>query len=171
MMMPRNEPIENDRNLKTFKSTSGCLSRSVFMTKSDQRDDGDDREEDDRLRLEPVVALALLEHELQRSEPGGQQAEADPVDAALGLRDVLRIRDERERHQERDDADRNVDVEDQRPAGVVDDPTAERRADRGSDHRAHAEDRHRGAAPLRRKRLEENRLRRRLQRAAADALE
>ena len=105
------------------------------------------------------------------ARPGGKQTEADPVDAALGLRDVLRIRDERQRHQKGDDADRNVDVEDQRPARVVDDPAAERRPDRRSDHRAHAEDRHRGAAPLRRKRFEENRLRRRLQRAAADALD
>ncbi len=71
MMMPRNEPTENDRNLNTVKSTSGCWSRSVFMTKTHQRDDRDDGEENDRLRLEPVVALALLEHELQRSESGG----------------------------------------------------------------------------------------------------
>ena len=89
MMMPRNEPTENERNLKTRRSTIGCLSRSALQHERDQRDHGDDGEEQDRLRLEPVVALALLEHVLQRRQARREQPEPDPVDAALGLRDVL----------------------------------------------------------------------------------
>ena len=136
----------------------------------DQRDDRDDAQEQDRLRGEPVVALALFEHELQRGEPRREQAQADPVNASFWFADVLGIRNEGERHEKSRDSDRHVDVEDERPTRIVHDPAAERRSDCGADHRADAEDRHRRAAPRGRVRFEHDGLGGRLQGSAADAL-
>ena len=171
MMMPRNEPTENERNLKTLQIDDRMLVA--------QRLD-DERRRAPRRRSRVNSTIVCDWNQSSRSpcsstncsdaSPAVSSPRPDPVDAAFRLGDVLRIRNEGQRHQKRDDADRHVDVEDQRPAGVVDDPAAQRRPDRRADHRAHAEDRHRRAAPLGGKRFEEDRLRRRLQRAAADAL-
>jgi hypothetical protein len=83
----------------------------------------------------------------------------------LGLVDVLRG------HHDADDSDRQVDVEDPRPRVVVRDPAAEHRADGGADHDDHREQGHRHALLFRRERLAQDRLLRRLQRAAAEALD
>ena len=64
----------------------------------------------------------------------------------LGLARNFGFGNYRQRHEKRDDPDRNVDVKDSGQRGVVDDVAAERRSDRRPDHRTHAENRHRGAA-------------------------
>ena len=69
------------------------------------------------------------------------------------------------------DAERHVDVEDPGPRVVVGDPSAERRPERRPDHDAHAEDGHGGAALAQREDVEQDRLRRADERAAADALD
>jgi hypothetical protein len=51
----------------------------------DQRDDAEDGEEDDDVRAEPVVFLALVEDELKRAEAGGEQAEAEEVELEAAL--------------------------------------------------------------------------------------
>ena len=55
--------------------------------------DGHGGQDFDRRRLEPVVALAALEHVLQRRESGREQPECSPVDAAFGLGQELRVRE------------------------------------------------------------------------------
>ena len=67
--------------------------------------------------------------------------------------------------------DRQVDVEDPRPAVVVDDVAAQRRADAGPEHDGHAEERHRHALLLGRERLAQDGLLGGLQRAGAEALD
>ena len=123
-----------------------------------------------QLRREPVLLLALVEHELQRADADRQHADAPVVDRRDSLPQVRRIEDEQLRHDERRDADRNVDVEDPAPAVVVGQPAAEHRPENRRDDDAEAPEAHRLAAILRRERLEQHRLRQRLQRAAGRAL-
>ena len=74
-------------------------------------------------------------------------------------------------HQEqRQNADRQIDVEDPAPGVVVRDPAAQRRADGRRQHRGDAVKREGHAAFLRRESIGQNGLRHRLQSAAARAL-
>ena len=101
-------------------------------------------EADDERRVEPVVLLPLVEHDLSAPRPTAISAEADVVDAArsFALRgdEVRRIRDHRAAEQQRDDADRDVDEEDPAPGEVVGDEAAQRRSDRRRQHHRHAVD-------------------------------
>ena len=81
---------------------------------------------------------------------------------------MLGIVDVRRDHHRGEDADGKIDVEDPRPAVVVGEPAAERRADRRPDHDAEPEQRHRRSGFLARERLEQHRLRHGHQRAAAE---
>ena len=94
------------------------------------------------------------------------------VSAAAQVRgaDVLGLVDEARDHEEREDADGDVDVEDPGPAVVVDDVAAERRAERRADHDRHGEDGHRHPLLLGRERLAEDGLLGRLEGAGAEAL-
>ena len=69
---------------------------------------------DDEVRFEPIVALAFVEHDLQRAEAQRQQAQADIIDSESRRRS-LRFKYggssiERVGQQQRNDADRHVDV-------------------------------------------------------------
>ena len=85
--------------------------------------------------------------------------------------DVGRIEDVSLRHQHRGDAHRNVDVEDPAPRVAVGEPAAEHRAEDRRHHDAEPPEAHRLAALVGRERLEQHRLRQRLQRAAGEALD
>ncbi len=125
---------------------------------------------DDLGRAEPVEALAALEHGLQRADADREQPQADPVHPADALR-VARVAQVGQGQQQRDDAEGDVDVEDPRPREHVGDVAAEGGPERGADHDADAEDRHRGAVLAGREHFVEHRLRGREQRAAAQALD
>ena len=75
--MPIVLPALNERDLKTFKSTSGRGSYHSVKQKMTQREHRDDRQRDDRRRREPVFALSALEHVLQRRDAGRHQTQAD----------------------------------------------------------------------------------------------
>ncbi len=124
-------------------------------------------------RGEPVVALPLVEHYLQRAQPDDDEAEADVVDAdrASARAHPRRVLDQPLGQQQRHDADRDVDEEDPAPAEVVGDVAAQRRADGRRQHHRHAVDGERHAALLRRKGVGQDRLLARLQPAAAGALQ
>src|SRR5439155_13816178 len=110
--------------------------------------------------------------DLESPDPDRHQPEADVVDRAPGrARDVRRILDEGAYHQRRQDADREVDVEDPAPRVVVGDPAPERWPDDRRDDHADPVDTHRDAPLPRREALEQHRLRDRLEGTSADALD
>ena len=87
-----------------------------------------DGERHDEGRGKPVEVLALVEHELQRTDPDDEQREPDAVDRRLHARRLALAVDD-PRHGERDEAHRHVDVENPRPGKVVGDPAAKQRSD------------------------------------------
>ena len=80
-------------------------------------------------RPAPVVALGDAEHE--DAEPGGDEQGAEDVEARLAL--VAALGEKHRRHDQRDDPDRDVDVEDPRPRQEVDEDAAEQDAGCGAD--------------------------------------
>jgi len=71
-------------------------------------------------RAEPVRLLALVEDHLEGREPDGQKAKPDIVDSRIALApDIGRILDKVVNHQQRQNADRQVDIEDPAPRIVV----------------------------------------------------
>ena len=61
----------------------GILVSPLPENHKEQRGNGDDSERHDKVRLKPVVALALVEHNLQRTQTQGHETEADVVDRGL----------------------------------------------------------------------------------------
>ena len=68
-----------------YRSVSSQMTKSVA-------DDGDDREHHDCRRSEPVEVLALVQHDLQRTDPQHEQAEPDAVDRQPCGSAVSRVR-------------------------------------------------------------------------------
>ena len=136
---------------------------------ADQRQGADHPVGDDLARVEPIEPLPALEHRLQRPDPRRQEDEPNVVHALSSLLKT-RVLNEAQRQCERQHADRDVDVENPRPAEGVRDVAAERGAERGAHHHADAEDRHRGAELLAWKFLIQDRLRGGKQRAATQPL-
>ena len=137
------------------------LALSFAQHERHQRDAADDREAGDERRLEPVVFLALVEHDFERAETDRDQREAQEVDRTRSLArvaQVRRIRDHARREQQRHDADRDVDEEDPAPRVVVGDEAAQRWSDRRRQHHRHAVDRERHPALRGRKRVGHDRL-------------
>ncbi len=95
-------------------------------------------------------------------------SQSDPLHAAPQVRWVLH---KGHGHQHADHADGDVDVEDPRPAVVVDQPAAQHRPDGGRQHHAHAVDGHRHALLARREGLPQDGQRDGYQSPAADALD
>ena len=95
-----------------------------------------DGEGDDEAGAEPVVFLALVEHDLEGADGDDEEAEAPVVDAFATLADfgeIGRVFDDAIGEVEREDADRDIEEEDPAPAVVVDDPAA----DGGAEDRRH----------------------------------
>src|SRR5262245_35490427 len=99
-------------------------------------DDSDQHQHKENLNEaagEPVFALALVENDLHAAEAKADQADADVVDAEtfldLGAFHVRRIADEQRGEQQRENADRYVDVKNPAPGKIVGDPAAEPGAD------------------------------------------
>ena len=74
-----------------------------------QADEGDRRVTHDLGRVEPTLALATIEHELQRGDGDGEIGEAEDIKAAPSA--VPHVRNEREDAQQRQRPERQVDVE------------------------------------------------------------
>ncbi len=104
----------------------------------DERGSAGEDEEGDDVRAEPIVFLALVEDELERTEADGQKGEAEVVEvkaALFGDGDLFIdpgwIFDEARGEEEREQSDGDVDEEDPAPVVVVGDPATERGADGG----------------------------------------
>ena len=111
----------------------------------------------------------MLEHVLNRADAHGEQSDADVVDRRrfLLMERIVHVRSD---HHGGENADRQIDIEDPRPAIVVREPTPERRTDCWAHHDAESEQRHRHARLLSRERLEQDRLRYGHQRSTAASL-
>ena len=160
------------RSLRTLRSTSGVF---VAPGVPDEVDEGDDEEDEgpaDPDGAEPVVLLALVEDDLEAAGPDDEGAEADVVEGGrLGVADVGRVVDEAVDHEEREDADGDVDVEGVAPGVGVGEPAAEGGAEDGSDDDSEGEDGHGGAAFGGREGFEQDGLRERLEGSAAGSLD
>ena len=92
---------------------------------------------------------AFVEHHLDEAQAHAQQAQADEIDLETLLErlanQIGRVLDQRDRHQDGHHADRHIDEENPAPRKTVGDPAAERGADDGRDHHAHAVNGHRHA--------------------------
>ena len=136
-----------------------------------ERNDQDEERPANPRRPKPVVFLSLIEDHLQASCPHRQQPKPKPVELArVTLRDVLGILDVPADHEHRQRANRDIDVERVPPAVGVRQPAAQRRTQHRCHHDPKRKQRHRCAALLWRKALQQYRLRQRLQRPAASAL-
>ena len=146
------------------------LRRPLVDDQDDQRNSGNDRQRENRPIGEPVGFLPLVEDVLQRADADHQHADAPVVDPLRLAAQVRRIEDEQLRHDDRRNADREVDVEDPAPAVAVGQPSADDGAENRRDDDAEAPEAHGLAALVRLEGFEEHRLRQRLQGAAGRAL-
>ena len=105
-----------------------------------ERDDKGNAKTDDKVRSKPVLFLALIERDLQCAHGDDQQTDADVVDAVkivpVGLL-VRGIFHQPIGEKKRQDAYRNVDVENPVPGIVIGDPSAESWPDGRRQHRNH----------------------------------
>ena len=121
--------------------------------------------------VEPVCALAAIEHDFAEAERDEQARDTEQVDAAAAqVAHIRRVVDESVHHERRQRANRHVDVEIPAPAPRVGDIAADRRTHDRRDHHADAPHRHRHRLLARRKRLHQNRLRQRHHRGAGRTL-
>ncbi len=168
----RVEPTRKLRSLKTLTIDE----RILFAPGVDaEPDEGGDEEEDgpaDPDGAEPVVLLALVEDDLEAAGPDDEGSEADAVEGGdLGVLDVGGVMNELVDHEQREDADRDVDVEGVAPGVGVGEPAAEGGAEDGGDDDTEGEDGHGGAAFGGREGLEEDGLREGLEGASAGSLD
>ena len=129
----------------------------------------DDRLDDDLAGIEPILDFAAIEHELKRADGETQRAEAEPIQLLAGV--ALGVRQKNHHAEQRNNADRQIDVEDIAPAVVLGQPAAENRTEHRADHDPDPEQRHGETLPLARIGAEQNGLRERHQRRAERALQ
>ena len=124
-------------NRNSLRLMSGFFCRHSQTNKTDDAGDEEDGEEADEVGSEPVVLLALVEHDLHAAHGDGEEGEAEVVHVAqlgwIGL-DPRRIFDKTRDQNERQDADGDVDEEDPAPGVVVGNPAAESGADGWREH-------------------------------------
>ena len=101
---------------------------------------------DDLVRGEPVLVLAVVQHQLQAADPDRQHAEAKPVEAQTLLRAAARQEDHQAGGGEQ--TERQVDVEDVAPTVGLGEPAADRRTHDRAEHHPDPPNRHGEASPL-----------------------
>src|SRR5271166_2179240 len=101
----------------------------------DQSEDAKRRPHANLSAAEPVLGLALVEHNLQHAKPESEKADPPKINATgLMLADVGRVMHEGADHHDRDSAHRQVEIEDPAPAVVVGNPAAEGRPKNGCEN-------------------------------------
>ena len=106
---------------------------------------GDGGGANDECRVEPIVLLPFVEHDLEEAEAKRDEHETDPVDLEpapqmLGAFPAqgFRLVDEQVDERERKEAHRHVDEEDPVPGDIVGDVAADRRSERRRHDHRHA---------------------------------
>jgi hypothetical protein len=104
-----------------------------FQEEGGAGEDGDDGAGDDRLGVEPIAGLALVEHVLQGADGKHEKRHPHPVGLDVGNRPARQVayREEKGEH-----ADGDVDVEHHAPGIGLGEIAAERGTDHGRDHDA-----------------------------------
>ena len=120
---------------------------------------------------EPVLLVALLEHDLERPEPDGHEEQARDVELPFFPDEVRRVFDEAHDEEDIEDAHGDVDIEYPGPGVVVGEPSAEGRPEGGAEDDAETVDAHRRRLFFRGEGLPQHRLRQGYEGAAAYALE
>ncbi len=123
----------------------GLIGGQLAIEEAGNGEGGEHGEHSDVGGLEPVRPLPAVEHELERAEADHHQDQTLPVDRG-GLARIGGVEEEGARHEESHHADGQVHVEDPAPGPVVADPAAQRGAEDGGHHDAHAPDGHGEAA-------------------------
>src|SRR6185312_762271 len=108
-----------------------------------QANRSDRSEAQDEPGLEPLVALALFQHELQRAQSRDEQSESQEIDLSLFANEIWRILNEARDEDEIENPDREIDVEDPRPRVIIREPAAERGSERRREHDAESVHAHR----------------------------
>src|SRR5262249_51647629 len=148
----------------------GLASHELADDEAQEGGGGEHEQGDDEARVEPVLALAAVEEELEAAEAQDHEAETGPVDAA-GLAQVWRIEEEGAGHEEAEEPHGQVDVEDPAPRPGVREVAAQGGSDDGSHHEADPPDGHGETALTEREDLPQDGLGERNDRAAPHALE
>ena len=168
----RKTPALKVRSLQHAKIDNRVLCLQFANHQRDQAEDAEEGPQANLVAAEPVLALARIEYYLQHAKAQGEKADAPQIDASgFVLADVLRIAHEGVHHEQREDANRKIEVEDPAPGVVVGDPAAEGGAEDGREDDAEAEGGHGGAVPTGREGLQQNRLGQRLQASAGEPLQ
>ena len=123
----------------------------------------------DLARIEPILALTSVQHQLQAADGDAQKCEALEVHRLGASR--FRFGQRGAQRQERGNPDRHVDIEHPSPAVVLGQPAAEGGAQNRADHHAHAPGRHCRTLLLARVAVEQSGLRQRHQRGTEYALQ
>src|SRR5579871_1435456 len=107
----------------------------------DQGGRADQRQRNDEVGFEPVIALSFVEDDLQGSKSKRDKSQADVVDASLfefAALEVRRILNEARGQKDGKNSDRDIDKENPAPREVVSDPSAKRGSDRWCSDDRHA---------------------------------
>ena len=124
------------------------------------------------LRRKPILALSRIQHDLQRPDPQRQKSDPPKIHPrAIAAFHVVRIEHKLVHQEQRQRANRKVQIKNPAPAVVVGDPSAERRPKNRRQQNADAERRHGVSVTLLGKSFQQNRLRQRLQSAARQPLQ
>ena len=110
--------------------------RDLAENEGNQRDHGNSEADENRIRREPVILLALVENILQESNSDDDKSDAHIVDAEVGfdhVPEICGVADNSRRERKRKNANRHVDKEDPVPTEIVSDVSSER----GTDGRRH----------------------------------
>jgi hypothetical protein len=104
----------------------------------DEERDADQRHQtgcDDDGRTEPILFIAVVEHELQAADADDQQREPDDIDGQFELLG-LPVPQDRPARRRRKCAHRQIDIEQPWPGQIIRDPTADDRSEnrRDDDH-------------------------------------
>ena len=158
-------PVGEDAQIE-----DGLARRQLADDEAEHSDHGHHREGHDQGGVEPVLVLAAVEDELETTEPHHHEHEPERVDAPR-LLEIGRVEEEGADHDEAEEADGQVDVEDPAPGPVVRDPPAQRRPEDGPHHDADAPDGHGEAALAHREDLPQDGLGQRDQGPAPNTLE
>jgi hypothetical protein len=158
------------RILKT-RRYDGVAGAELVPPEGNETHDGQHCEKGDPVGGEPVFLLAFVEDDLKRAHGDGEHADAPDVHSDPGFTEVGRVKNEETRHDEGQDADGDVDVEDPAPAIAVGEPASEDGPEHGSHDDAESPEGHGLAALLGAEGFEHDGLRDGLERAAGSALD
>src|ERR1700691_6021852 len=152
----------------------GILVLPLPENHEDQGDRGDQGENHDEVGFEPIIALSLIEDNLQGAQTERHEAQTNVVDFSFAELASFKkgwILNEPRGQQNRNDPDRNIDEKNPAPGEVVGDPSAERRPNRRCGDYSNAINRESHAPLLRFKSIGEDGLFAGLQPGSAGALQ